>query len=195
MSTRSFNSEPLYSGERIELTRDGHQMILESTAWSFVTFQLLTIILLLPALFLDAAFWLAFARQGGIGWLFAAVACGFGVFCGFWNLAAWSWPRRFEFDFDTNICRFHNIPGLGLSIPFDEIEAIDVLHQKFAGSVLGLALQGKKRRLRMHMFLATKKNRPEIEEQMVIIAEAMSKLLDRPVRVFEKMTNRHSSWR
>jgi hypothetical protein len=142
-----------------------------------------------------AAFWLTIVQGGLKIALLFAVGALFVIVCAFWVFAASLFPRRFVFDFDSRTCTFSNVPGFGLTIPFGRIEAIDILHQKYGGSVLGLAHSGKSRRLRMHMFFGNKRNAAEIESQLTAIAEAMSKLLDRPVRVIHKATNRFNSWR
>ena len=182
-------------GHQATLTRNGHKITFESKVWNSVSFQLLGFLLLIPCLGFGILCFLGYLLLGGIWWLIASIIAFFGIFCGAWTVAASFYPRRFVFDFDRQTCTFSNIPGLGLSIPFSDIEAIDILRLRLAPNVLGLAYGGKTRRLRIHMFHATKKNVAEIDKEMSTLTEALSKLLDRPVRIVPKATNRLNSWR
>ena len=55
-STNSLDDETktLFAGQRITLTRDGHEMILESNAWCFLGFRIFAVILFVSALMIGA---------------------------------------------------------------------------------------------------------------------------------------------
>ncbi|MFQ5731579.1 MAG: hypothetical protein ACE5KM_06470 [Planctomycetaceae bacterium] len=184
----------IYNDRWVRIVREGSQIIFESRATSRLGFQLFAGGLFLSCIVGTLYMWFLFFALGRPVWLLIAGASTFGCFCGLWTFAQTLFARRFSFDFDSQICRFQNIPGMGVSIPFDRIEAFDVLIQRFGGITLGLAHSGKTRRLRMHFFYYTRKEMETIEHQTELLANSLSKLIDRPVRVIRNASARWNSW-
>lgn len=185
-------------GPHISLVQEGERIVLESTAWRRFSYQLFVTTLLAFAILLSIVFWLGYIQMRGTSELVGALVSSLSVFLGIWTLVDSIFVRRFEFDFQSQICRFTHIPGFGLEISFQEIESIDVLIHWLGFYTIGLAHIGKKRRLRVHIPTVNKKHFEEAlneTKQLNAIFGALSKILNIPIRTIEKATTRMNSWR
>jgi hypothetical protein len=104
--------------------------------------------------------------------------------------------RRFVFDFNTHTCLFENVPGFSTTIPFSRIEAVDILVIGERGCCLGIKIETKRRRLRVLCLSGHRGSTvfSRIDPTDVVtarlrpLAETLSTLLDKPIRVFEEAT-------
>jgi len=112
-------------------------------------------------------------------------------------------PRKFTFHFDECYVSFTNVPGYGTTIPFSEIESVDILEVSQAWCCLGLKLEGKRRRLRVtalgiHRGVTIMSRTDPLEvliARLQPLAKAISKLIEKPVRTIEGASFWWLSWR
>ena len=178
------DQETLYKDQYVSLTREGHEMILESTTWCTMSNRIITSVLLVASAVISAALWRNFMQGGPKILLLIAIWTLLIAFAARMDFAGSLFPRRTIFDFDTRTFTFSSIPGFDRTYPFSRIEAIDIVDfGPYGDGVLGLTISGKSRRLDLHGIVGDKSNPVAAKSDRMALAGAMAKLLDRPVRV------------
>lgn len=176
----------LYADQYATLTRDGREVVLESTSWCTRGARIVTFVLLAVVAVVCAALW-RYVLHGGamlpIALPFAIWAL-VTVLLGVKDFVGQLFPRRTVFDLDSRTCTFSNIPGFDRAFPFSRIETIDILDfGHYGDGVLCLKIRGKLRRLQMHGIVGDREYAVAVKIERAQLAAALAKLLDRPVRV------------
>lgn len=113
-------------------------------------------------------------------------------------------PRRVIWSDTGERCRTTNIPGLSLSFPESDVEAVELLVIHSVAGVRGyttLALKNRKRRIRLLQYSAsswTRASRPaavdRVLTEMQPLADTLANAIGRPVRKFRKAKSSWLSW-
>lgn len=186
----------LFEGEAAILARSDDVMVFESGAFFLPHTRALLIAALILASGISALTWSFLSLQRDVSDIVVVV----GLITAFnlpaiFRLAYADVPRYFVFDFLTRSCRFSTVPGFGLTIPFSDIEAIDILQLKDGNVLIGMAIRGRAARLAMHVLVHRNDNSRRLDTVATVLTDMMARPLECPVRVVPDATFRMCGWR